>query len=206
MHSKHVLSESAVTGDKSVQLVDDATIEWDASKGYAYAVTLGGNRTFANPTLAAVGVVYFMAITQDATGSRTPTWGSAYRFPEGVGPDLTADANATDILVWYSDGANFNLLSVALNVAVCVPAPSSLAATSDQTGQVTLTWVNNAENASSILVQRDDGIGFLTIAEISAELQTYVNEVAPGQYIYRLKTVRNVLCSVPSDSVSGEAL
>jgi hypothetical protein len=90
---------------KSQTLTDGATVNWNAALGTLATVTLGGNRTIANPSNLKVGT-YMLVIKQDATGSRTATWGTVYKFPVGVAPTLTTTANAIDIISFYSDGTN----------------------------------------------------------------------------------------------------
>ena len=79
-----------------VTLTDAATISMDASLGNNFTVTLGGNRTFANPTNMTPGQVGSIFITQDGTGSRTLSWGSYWLFSGGTAPTLTTTAAAQD--------------------------------------------------------------------------------------------------------------
>jgi hypothetical protein len=78
-------------------LTDGATIAWDLSAGSA-VVTLGGNRTLANPTNIEAGAHYHLVVIQDGTGSRKLSYGTAYYFPSGYGPNLTSTAGAVDVL------------------------------------------------------------------------------------------------------------
>ena len=90
---------------RSQTLTDGATIAWNTTLGTVATVTLGGNRTISNPTNLRVGT-YMLIVKQDATGSRTLTWGTAYKFPAGVKPTLTTTANAIDIISFFCDGTN----------------------------------------------------------------------------------------------------
>ena len=45
-------------------------------------------------------------IKQDATGSRTLSYGTVYKFPAGEKPTLSTAANSVDIISFYSDGTN----------------------------------------------------------------------------------------------------
>jgi len=84
------------------ELTDGVNISWDMdSGGYAY-VTLEGNRTLDNPTNVVAGGTYKLRITQDATGSRTLTWGANFTFPGDVEPVLTSTANGVDELTFYA--------------------------------------------------------------------------------------------------------
>ena len=87
---------------KATTLTDDATIAWDLSSNQVAKVILGGNRTLGNPTFAKDGGVYVLFVTQDATGSRTLTYGSNYSWGYGLRPVLTTTPNRMDILTFVS--------------------------------------------------------------------------------------------------------
>ena len=89
-----------------VALTDGATIAVNAALGNLFTVTLGGNRTLANPTNPVDGQVIRFRITQDGTGSRTLSYGGAYAFTSQVAqPTLTTTAGATDELGFEYDAA-----------------------------------------------------------------------------------------------------
>jgi hypothetical protein len=94
----------AVFGESVVSLTDGASIAVDASKGSIFKVTLGGNRTLANPTNLTEGMRLKFLLTQDGTGSRTLAYGSNYKFPAGSAPVLTTTAGAKDMMDCYYDG------------------------------------------------------------------------------------------------------
>jgi hypothetical protein len=77
-------------------LTDAATITPDMSSNTNFTVTLGGNRTMANPTNFVVGQTGSIFLVQDATGSRTLSFGSYWDFPGGTAPTLSTSANAVD--------------------------------------------------------------------------------------------------------------
>lgn len=81
-------------------LTDGATITPDLSVDNNFSVTLGGNRTLASPTNVNAGQSGVIFITQDATGGRTLSFGSNWKFPNGTAPTLTTTANAVDALVY----------------------------------------------------------------------------------------------------------
>jgi hypothetical protein len=81
-------------------LTDGATITPDFSDSNNFSVTLGGNRTLANPTNLVAGQSGCIWITQDGTGSRTLAYGSYWDFTGGTAPTLTTTANAVDCLVY----------------------------------------------------------------------------------------------------------
>ena len=81
-------------------LTDGATITPDFAVANNFSVTLGGNRTLANPSNITAGQSGCIYITQDGTGSRTLSYGSQYDFEGGTAPTLTTTANAVDVLVY----------------------------------------------------------------------------------------------------------
>jgi len=81
-------------------LTDGATITADFALANNFSVTLGGNRTLANPTNLTAGASGCIWITQDGTGSRTLAYGSSWDFTGGTAPTLTTTASARDCLVY----------------------------------------------------------------------------------------------------------
>ena len=81
-------------------LTDGATITPDFAVANNFSVTLGGNRTLANPTNLTAGQSGAIWITQDGTGSRTLAFGSYWDFTGGTAPTLTTTAAARDCLVY----------------------------------------------------------------------------------------------------------
>lgn len=81
-------------------LTDGATITPDFAVANNFSVTLGGNRTLANPTGLVAGQSGVIFITQDGTGSRTLAYGTFWDFPNATAPTLTTTANAVDVLVY----------------------------------------------------------------------------------------------------------
>ena len=77
-------------------LADGATITIDMADSNNFSVTLGGNRTFANPSNDTAGQSGAIFITQDGTGSRTASWGTDWEFAGGTAPTLTTTAAASD--------------------------------------------------------------------------------------------------------------
>lgn len=89
----------------SQTLTDAASISWDMNNGEVATVTLGGNRALSNPTNLKVGT-YVLIVKQDGTGSRTLTYGSAFKWQGGTAPTLSTAANAVDVLTFVSDGTD----------------------------------------------------------------------------------------------------
>lgn len=94
-----------------VSLTFGATISVNAALGNVFAVTLTASTgTIANPTSPVDGQIIRFRIAQDATGSRTVAWGSAYDFGSTGGvangaPALTTTASKVDIFGFEYDAA-----------------------------------------------------------------------------------------------------
>lgn len=86
-------------------LTDGATITPDFAVANNFSVTLGGNRTLANPTNLVAGQSGVIVITQDGTGSRTLAYGSYFKFASGTAPSLTTTASAVDVLAYYVESS-----------------------------------------------------------------------------------------------------
>lgn len=86
-----------------VGLTDAATIATNASLGKMFLVTLAGNRTLANPTNLQSGGNYYFEVVQDATGARTLTYGTLFKFAGGTNT-LTTTAAAIDSISCRYDG------------------------------------------------------------------------------------------------------
>lgn len=68
-----------------------------------YKLTLGATNTIANPTTVTAGAAGTIEIDQDATGSRTVTWGANYFAAGGVATiTLSTAANAKDFISYYA--------------------------------------------------------------------------------------------------------
>jgi hypothetical protein len=77
-------------------LTDAATITPDFGANQNFTVTLGDNRTLANPTNPVVGQTGSIFLVQDGTGSRTLSFGTQYDFTGGTAPTLSTTAAAVD--------------------------------------------------------------------------------------------------------------
>ena len=86
-------------------LTDGATITADLAVANNFSVTLGGNRTLANPSNQTAGQAGTIVVTQDGTGSRTMAFGSNWKFPGGTAPTLTTAASSVDVIAYYVESA-----------------------------------------------------------------------------------------------------
>lgn len=76
----------------------------DASLSNCFKLTLTGNATLQNPVGSPVsGQTIRILVKQDATGGRTVTFESKYKFPGGTAPTISAGANAIDYLAFEYD-------------------------------------------------------------------------------------------------------
>lgn len=84
-------------------LTDAANISWAMSGGINFVVTLGGNRTFDNPTATKNGQSGLLRIIQDGTGNRTASWGTNFEFAGGSAgaPTLSTAASDEDVFAYY---------------------------------------------------------------------------------------------------------
>lgn len=98
-------TQGNLKGNYVVTLTDAATITPDVStNAQLYKVTLGGNRTLANPTGLVTGQRWELEVVQDSTGSRTLTWGSLYAWPADTAPTLTTTASKADLFTFIYTG------------------------------------------------------------------------------------------------------
>ncbi len=100
-----------------VTLTDGASIALDMATGFNFQVTLGGNRALANPTNIKIGQSGVIVVAQDGTGSRTMTFGSSYKFANGIAPTLSTAGGAIDMLFYYVYASNFILINSIRGVA-----------------------------------------------------------------------------------------
>lgn len=100
-----------------VALTDGATITPDFATGNNFSVTLGGNRTLANPTNLTAGQSGVIVVTQDGTGGRTLTYGSHYKFAGGTSTALSTAASSVDYLTYYVESTTRVFISYVKGVA-----------------------------------------------------------------------------------------
>ena len=86
-------------------LTDATSIALDLSQGNNFYIQLtsatGSNRTLENPsneTVGQCGAIY--VIQAVSTGSKTMSFGNAYRFKNGTAPTITTSINSVDLLVY----------------------------------------------------------------------------------------------------------
>ena len=100
-----------------VTLADGGTVTPDFSLGNNFTLTLGGNRTLANPTNLTAGQSGVILVLQDGTGSRTLSFGSYWKFPGGTAPTLTTTASAVDLLAYFVESSSRVSASLLANMS-----------------------------------------------------------------------------------------
>ncbi len=85
------------------------TLSWSvAGNANLYQVTLGGTTVVSNPTGLITGQSVRVLLIQDATGSRSATWGSLFKWPAKSGvntaPTLSTTASTADLFQFIYDG------------------------------------------------------------------------------------------------------
>lgn len=88
-------------------LTDGTSINVDLSLGTVCSVTLGGNRTLANPTNTTGILSFVVHAIQDGTGSRTLAYGANYKWAGGVAPTLSPSAGAIDTITFVRRGSTW---------------------------------------------------------------------------------------------------
>ena len=92
-------------------LTDATSIALDLSQGNNFYIQLtsatGTNRTLENPSNATVGQCGAIYVIQDVSaGSKTMSFGNAYRFKNGTAPTITASISSVDLLVYNVRGVS----------------------------------------------------------------------------------------------------
>lgn len=112
-----VLTADNVWGAASyVALTPGATVNIDLSLGINFTLAMSGNYTLANPTNLKEGQAGNILITQDATGSRTLAYGTAYKPIGGSAPSLSTTSNARDLLFYEVIPGGGVVISLGKNV------------------------------------------------------------------------------------------
>jgi hypothetical protein len=96
-----------------VTLADGATISWDHSTGINFQVTLGGNRTLANPTNPVIGRSGILQVIEPATGSCTISFGNGYFFDSDVAPVISTGNNKINFLYYHNFAVGKTLITLA---------------------------------------------------------------------------------------------
>lgn len=101
-------ADADFVGTVDTVTLENVSVHWDVQDNQVAVVTLDANSVFEAPTNQVAGGHYTLFVVQDATGSRTATWDSVFKWAGGSAPTLETDANATDVLEFISDGTNMH--------------------------------------------------------------------------------------------------
>jgi phage-related tail fiber protein len=78
--------------------INAGAVAWDAAAAPVAVLTLTEDVTAITLTGEQPGCSYELTILQDATGGHSVTWPSAWRWPGGSAPDMSADGGAEDVI------------------------------------------------------------------------------------------------------------
>ena len=95
------------TYDATQTATGDGTTTIDWGLGNVFYFTFGAaNETFTFTAPPGIAVLY-LALKQDATGSRTATWPATVDWPGNVAPTLTTTANYVDVITFIWTGTDY---------------------------------------------------------------------------------------------------
>ena len=92
--------------EQHVGVVASSAYTPNCADSNVHRILLEENITMNAPTNALSGQVLNLIIKQDGTGNRTVTWNSAYKFPGGTDPTITAAAGSVDIVTMQYDATD----------------------------------------------------------------------------------------------------
>jgi hypothetical protein len=132
----------------------------------------------------------------------------------GLGHSAATDATMYSTYTWCSQQWRTlssddiaGIKSLYPSVSTSVPtAPSSLAASTSSSSALNVSWSDNSGNESGFTLQRSlDGVVFVTIAELSANVRTYGDAglLPSTRYYYRVAAYNSAGSSAYSNTGSG---
>lgn len=169
-------------------LTDAAPTTWDMDSGSIASWTMGASRSLSNPTHMKVGGRYVLKITQDATGGRLVTWGSAYKGVNGAGVPQQPNQVLNTVTYYYfqsPDGASLILVGAVVPAyGQCVLAKSgaNLALTPKNGNLLTISGKPEVVPDAGVTLAPPSMVGTMTIA--TPGVATFNNHgLAAGQPI-----------------------
>jgi hypothetical protein len=165
--------------------------------------------SWASPGTAEIGYRIERALVTNGVPGPYAVVGSAVANATTY-TDVTADPTTTydyRVVAWNAAG---DAVSNAITVEGLPVAPAGLTATVEPApalpagAQVALAWTNNANNATSVVVERSVGGGaYSVLATVAPTDTTYVDTtVLPGPYGYQVRAVNAVGPSTPAGPVT----
>jgi hypothetical protein len=86
----------------------------DFAAGFDFSISMTtAGRTLANPTNVKAGQKGWIGIQNSGGAATITTWGSFYKFPGGIKPQLTAVVGAWDIISYAVYGGSYIMCSFA---------------------------------------------------------------------------------------------
>jgi PKD repeat protein len=150
--------------------------------------------------------------SNDADGSiASYSWNFGDGTPAGSGPvpsHVYASAgNFIAVLTVTDNGGTTATASVGITVSAAptVPnAPSSLIAKGAK-GKATLSWVDNSSNENGFYVERapSGSTNFVRVGTVGANVRTFIDTLAKGNYVYRVQAYNAVGASAYSNTASA---
>ena len=99
------------------------TVNCEAGNNFSHTLTENTTFTFANPPATGTAYGFTLKIVQDAGASGyTVTWPASVDYAAATAPTLTADANAVDVLVFYTHDGGTNWYGFVAGQAMGTPA------------------------------------------------------------------------------------
>lgn len=83
---------------RPVELTVSGNVILDGSASNTFHLTVAGDTYISNIAPAVNGSSIFLVLIQDASGSRTVTFGPTFRWSLGVAPEFSTEANGIDIV------------------------------------------------------------------------------------------------------------
>lgn len=97
--------------------ISSGAVTWNLSTAQVAKLQLTQNVFPFNYSDPKPGAFYSLMLIQDATGSRTLSWSSNFKFANGTAPILSTKAGAKDIFVFRSDGTLLYEIGRSLDVS-----------------------------------------------------------------------------------------
>ena len=144
------------------------------------------------------------------------TDGTTFSFASQVNANITTAAMTGlqpettyyfQVLAHEAGGGDSDYSNTASATTAALPsAPSSLTATAVSSGQINLTWTDNATTEDGFRIDRSsDGTSFATLAWVGPNVTSYNNTGRPPSttYYYRLVAYNSLGYSAPSNTASA---
>jgi hypothetical protein len=113
LYATNITAQGYLTTQQTLAYASGTNVTVDASKSLHF-VTLTNTSYFAQPSSLAVGSSFTVILKQDGTGGRAVTFDTNYwKFPGGVQPSITTNANAYSVLSCIADPYGTNVFSVS---------------------------------------------------------------------------------------------